>query len=218
MAKLYPGSHVEVSGMLAKHYDFIMDAISLGSYRWFIKDAIRRMEIMPAHSIMVLGAGTGRNAKLMTKYLGPKGKITAFEIGEEMRQRFQENLGGHPNVELRNQRIDEPFELDQPADKAFICFVIHGLPHPNRLKVLENVFNNLKPGGLFHILDFAEEMRDKNALIKGIFKTAECPYAWDYVNRNWERIYNEYGFEKLSEFPYFLGTIKLTTLRRKNER
>ncbi|NOZ85943.1 MAG: class I SAM-dependent methyltransferase [Deltaproteobacteria bacterium] len=215
MAKLYPGSQVEVSGFVARHYDLWMDLMSFGRYDAFIRSAVRNLDIEPGHHILDLGAGTGRNTKLMAEYLEGRGKITAFEIGKDMTDRFHARCGQTREIELLEKRIDQPFKIDPPADKAFISFVIHGLPHPNRLEVLKNVHNNLKPSGLFHILDFSKELVNKNFAVKLIFRTLECPYAWDYVNRDWDEIFPEFGFEKVSERPYFMNTITLLSLKKK---
>ncbi len=211
-AKLYPQSHVEVSGLMARYYDELLDIISAGRYGPFVRDAIRRMEILPAHVVLDLGAGTGRNTKLIAEKLGPKGKVIAFEIGEEMLARFRRQCGDDPRIELRIQRIDEPFEVDPPADHALVSFVLHGLPHPNRLATLQNVAKNLKPGGFFHVLDFSPRLLDKSRLVTALFRALECPLAWEYLHRPWEDIFRQAGFERYREHHYFWDTVRLLTL------
>lgn len=69
MCAYYPESKVEVSGFTARYYDILMDIITFGAYPSLIQKAIRLMEIKPDDRIIDLGAGTGRNACLMMKYL-----------------------------------------------------------------------------------------------------------------------------------------------------
>ena len=75
MSNYYPKSKVEVKGFTARHYDNLMDIITFGKYSSFIEDAIKLMKIRPDDRIIDLGAGTGRNACLMMKYLSEKRKI-----------------------------------------------------------------------------------------------------------------------------------------------
>ncbi|MCD6382606.1 MAG: class I SAM-dependent methyltransferase, partial [Candidatus Hydrothermae bacterium] len=77
-------SHIEIRGFTARHYDLLMDILTLGLYRKFIKSAIKAMEIKRGDRILDLGAGTGRNACIMREYVGDAGEIIALEIGEEM--------------------------------------------------------------------------------------------------------------------------------------
>ena len=73
--KIYPDSGVELTGFTAKNYDKIMNTMSFGLYRGFIKKAIKNMEIQQGNSILDSGCGTGRNADLMANYIGEGGVI-----------------------------------------------------------------------------------------------------------------------------------------------
>lgn len=56
MSSYYPASKVEISGIVAKYYDILMNVITLGSYSSFIQKIIWLMEIKPNHKIIDLGA------------------------------------------------------------------------------------------------------------------------------------------------------------------
>jgi ubiquinone/menaquinone biosynthesis C-methylase UbiE len=161
-AKIYPESHVELSNFVSRHYDIIMNVASLGFYSVFIKKAIADMRIQPDDSILDLGCGTGRNAKLMLRYLRERGDITGLDISQTMQSRFIHRFKDIRQVEFLQQRIDVPFKLSKSFDKVFIAFVIHGFPHEIRSAVIQNAYDNLKPGGSFFILDFSEF--DMNAM------------------------------------------------------
>lgn len=216
--KRYPGSKVEVRGMEARYYDLLMDVASLGRYKGFIKSAIRAMEIQPGDRILDLGSGSGRNACLMLTYAGDRGEIRGYDIGEEMMARFRSRCAPHANVRVTHQPIDEDFPPEAPFDKAFISFVLHGLPHPNRLKVLSNVYDALRPGGTFHILDYGELDPDRRSLpIRWFFRHVECPYATDYVRRDWTQLLEEAGFTVTRPRPYFWGLARLLTAQKPAE-
>jgi demethylmenaquinone methyltransferase/2-methoxy-6-polyprenyl-1,4-benzoquinol methylase len=73
--RIYPDTGVELTAFTAKNYDTIMNTMSFGLYRGFIKKAIKNMDIQPGNSILDLGCGTGRNAGLMARYIGESGRI-----------------------------------------------------------------------------------------------------------------------------------------------
>lgn len=208
--KIYPDSGVELTEFTAKHYDKIMNSISFGLYRGFIKKAIAQMNLQPGVSMLDLGCGTGRNAKLMASYIGETGKITGLDISKHMEQQFLSKFGESSNVAFENKRIDQPFDLNQEFDVVFISFVIHGFPHEIRSTVIENALTHLKPGGKFFILDFAEfDMNKMPAHHRFIFKKIECKYAFDYIERDWKTILSEAGFGNFKEHFYLKKYVRL---------
>ncbi|MEA2042868.1 MAG: class I SAM-dependent methyltransferase [Bacteroidota bacterium] len=208
--KIYPDSGVELNGFVAKNYDKIMNTMSFGLYRGFIKKAIKQMDIQPGNSILDLGCGTGRNLSLMAKYIGETGRITGLDISEHMETQFIKKFKGQSNISFANQRIDQLFDLNKQFDIVFISFVIHGFPHEIRSTVIKNALTHLKPGGIFYILDFAEfDMAKMPVLHRFIFKKVECKYAFDYIERNWKAILREAGFDNFNENLYLKNYVRL---------
>jgi demethylmenaquinone methyltransferase/2-methoxy-6-polyprenyl-1,4-benzoquinol methylase len=208
--KIYPDSGVELNEFVAKNYDKIMNTISFGIYRRFIHRAVKEMGVSLGDNILDLGCGTGRNARLMLDYAGKKGKLTGIDISEDMEKQFLQKFEGNPNVTFLNQRIDQPFTLEEKFDKVFISFVIHGFPHEVRSTVIQNALNNLKPGGAFYILDFAEfDMKKMPAHHRFIFKKIECKYAFDYIERDWKAILSDAGFSAFEENFYMKKYVRL---------
>lgn len=213
--KYYPDSQVEIQGFSAKHYDTMLNTLTFGLYGNFIKKAIQGMEIKPDDKIIDLGAGTGRNALLMKKYLSDKGKIVGLEISDEMIKQFEQKFKDSPNVSVINKRIDKPFDLEEKFDKVFISFVIHGFPHEVRFEVIKNAFNNLKDGGEFIILDFNEFIvKEMPFYARKIFTTFECKYAFDYVERDWKNIISEHGFGEFNEKLFFKKYVRLLKAKK----
>ena len=83
--------------------------------------------------------------------MGTQGKIYALEIGEEMREQLNQRQMKDSRIHIINQRIEQSFQLPEKASLAFISFVLHGLEQSNRLRVIENVANNLRDSGRFCI-------------------------------------------------------------------
>ncbi len=213
--KIYPDSGVELTPFSAKHYDGLMNTVSFGLYKRFINRAIKDMDVQPNDSILDLGCGTGRNAGLMASSLSDKGSITGLDVSEVMEKQFNKKFSDDKRVRFIRQRADIPFELGQQFDKILISFVIHGFPHEVRKTVIQNVFNHLKPGGTFFILDFSEfDMDEMPALHRYIFKTVECKYAFDFIEKDWKQILTEYGFSNFMETFYMKKYVRLLSAKR----
>lgn len=201
--KIYPDSGVELKPFTAKNYDKLMNIVSFGIYKGFINKAIKDMDIQAGDTILDLGCGTGRNAGLMVSYLSEDGRITGLDLSEIMEKQFNKRFKNDTRLWFTKQRADIPFDLGQHFDKILISFVIHGFPHEVRKTVIKNVYNHLKPGGSFFILDFSEfNMAEMPALHRFIFKTIECKYAFDFIEKDWKKILSENGFSNFEETFY----------------
>lgn len=200
MSKFYPDSGVEIQGFAAKFYDKIMNIMTFGGYSLFIKKAIKSMGILQDDKILDFGSGTGRNALLMNEYISDKGEILGLEISELMIAQFKNKTEKFKNINIINQRIDQPFKFEKRYDKVFISFVLHGFPFEIQKNIIQNAFNALKEDGEFIILDFNEFVTEKTPLYFRIpFKIIECKYAFEYVERDWKQILSEFGFRDFQE-------------------
>ncbi len=199
MEKIYPDSEVELTPFLAKHYDALLNTVTFGFYRKFIRKAIAFMKIGKDDEILDLGCGTGRNACLMYRYLDG-GSVTGLDISDIMERKFREKCKDAPGADFLKQRIDIPFDLGKKFDKVFISFVLHGFPHEVRKIVIRNAYDHLKEGGSFHILDYGEfDLEKAPAHVRIVFKKVECVYAFDYIERDWKAILQEAGFSRVEE-------------------
>lgn len=210
MSSRYPESKVEVHGFLARHYDGLLDAASLGKYGPLIEKCIGLMGISPEDSILDLGAGTGRNACLMRKYLGLEGRLVALDISWEMILRFRKLCGRFPHAWGVQASIDQSFPVIGEFDKVLISFVLHGFPQEVREMIIRNSFQILKQKGKLFILDYSEFSYEKTPLyLKVPFKLMECRYAFDFIGRDWKGILTVYGFDDLKERFFFKDYIRL---------
>lgn len=215
----YPESKVELQGFTAKFYDTILNSISFGVYGNFIKNAIEAIGINGNDKLLDFGAGTGRNALLMNKYLSAEGKILGLEISDEMIEQFNHKFENISNIKIVNKRIDKPFELEEKFDKVFISFVIHGFPHEVRTQIIKNACNNLKEGGEFVILDFNEFIVKEMPFYARIpFTTIECKYAFDFVERDWKTILSEFGFGNFREKYFLKDYVRLLKAEKLSEK
>jgi ubiquinone/menaquinone biosynthesis C-methylase UbiE len=208
-------SKVEVSGAEARYYDLLMNVITGGTYPFFIRRVIRDMRIRPTDAILDLGAGTGRNACLMARYLGDQGRIVGLDIGPEMLEQARRRCHHLPNVTMEKQRIEEPLPYRDEFDKVFISFVLHGFVQEDRLRIVDNVYRALRPGGQFLILDYDEfEPEQSFWPARFAFRHMECPLATDFVRRDWRAVLREQGFGGFQVHRYYFGYVRLLGARK----
>lgn len=217
MSSYYPKSKVETKGFMARHYDAILDFATLWRYPLMIKKCIKLMGIKPTDKILDLGTGTGRNACLMMHYLSQKGKLIGIDISWEMISQFREKCDNFPNAKIINARVDKPLPFREKFDKVFICFVLHGFPHAVREIIIKNVFNLLKDNGTFFILDYNEfSLEEAPFYLTVFFKFIECPYAIDFIQRNWKGILAKERFNHFKEYFFFGKYVRMLKATKTN--
>jgi len=200
----YPESKVEVNGFLAKHYDRLLDMVTLGRYGPLVKEAVRRMDISPEDRILDLGAGTGRNGLVMIPYLSQRGRLVLVDISEEMIEQLRRRLAHFRTVRILKARVDRSLPLRDRFDKVFISFVLHGFPQESREIVIRNAYKLLREGGSFFIFDYNGFSLDQMPFFLRIpFKSLECPYALDFIERDWKTILSEAGFQEFEEHIFY---------------
>ena len=215
MSNYYPESKVEIRGFVAKHYDTLMNVITLGRYSFFIQKTILLMIIKPNHKIIDLGAGTGRNACLMMKQLSTKGAVVGLDISEDMIVQFNKNCAEFSNAKVIYKRIDQDLDYEMYFDKAFVSFVLHGFPQEARKQIIGNAFKALKKNGELFILDYNEfSLKEMPFYLKIPFKFAECPYAFDFIENDWKKILVGEGFSYFEEYLFFNKYIRLLKAKK----
>ena len=208
-------SKVEVAGAEARYYDLLMNVITGGTYPFFIRRVIRDMRIRPTDAILDLGSGSGRNACLMARHISDAGRIVGLDIGPEMLEQARRRCRHLPNVTMEKQRIEETLHYREEFDKVFTSFVLHGFIQEDRLRIIENVDQALRPGGQFLILD-SDEFEPESSFwpARFAFRHIECPLATDFVRRDWKAVLREQGFGDFQVHHYYFGYVRLLSARK----
>ncbi len=208
-------SKVEVRGWEARHYDMLMNVITLGWYPRFIRRAIGDLGLEEGDRILDLGAGTGRNALLMREYIGESGEIVGLEIGPEMQAQFLQKSIPFDNIRLENLRIDEPLPYKERFDLVFISFVLHGFVPQKRERIVQNAYDALKPGGIFAILDYNTfEVDEAPWYIRFAIRKVECPLAENFIEQDLKGMLAERGFGAFTQKTYFKNHIRLLRAKK----
>jgi len=217
VGKYYADSKVEVSGFLARHYDLLLDFITFGMYSHFIKEAIEYMGIQQKDKILDLGCGTGRNTCLMKNYLSNKGSIIGLDISKVMVKQFMKKCSTFTNINVMFSRIDKrlPFE-NEIFDKILISFLIHGFPQDVREDIIKEAYRVLKVSGRLFVLDYNQFIFEESPVyIKVLFKLIECPYAFDFIKRDWEKILSSNNFVSFREKLFFKSYVRILQVQKR---
>jgi demethylmenaquinone methyltransferase/2-methoxy-6-polyprenyl-1,4-benzoquinol methylase len=213
--KNHQQSSIEISGFKARFYDYFIFLGTLGLYQVLLKRVIRDMNIRTTDWILDMGAGSGKNARLMLGYLSNKGKITALEIGDEMKKQFTKKCEKFSNASLMNLRIENPLPFTAEFDKVFISYVIHGFKQDERVKIVQNAYRALKPGGKLFIFDWNEfDLGEGGIFIRFFMKYIECEEAGEFIRQDFKKILSSIGFRNLVEHIYAKNKIRLLSAEK----
>jgi ubiquinone/menaquinone biosynthesis C-methylase UbiE len=203
-------SHVEVGEQAARHYDLTMDLLLVGRYQAFIEQAIERMDIHQGDAILGLGSGTGRNICVMLKFLGPTGRVVGVDINQEMLRQARQRCQAYPQVSFLTRRIEEPLPFHEEFDKAFISFTLHGFEDEDKERVIANVRQALKSGGIFWILDYNEFDLDRPLFpFRWAFRRFECELASEFLSLDLKAMLAGHGFDNFVPHPFLRGYVRL---------
>ena len=205
-----PRSRVEVGPEGARHYDRFMNVVSLGYYPHLIKRVVDKMDIQPGQSIVDLGSGTGRNDCLIAQKIGPRGSILGLDISNEMLALSRKRCQSYPNIEFREQRIETPLTYQQEFDKVFLSFVLHGFEDAQKLKIIRNAYQALKPGGVFCVLDYNEFNLERLWFpLRWGFIRGECQLALEFLRLDLKGMLSSQQFTSFEEELFLRGHVRL---------
>jgi SAM-dependent methyltransferase len=144
-------------------YDPIMRLIGCDRAR---RDLIELANIQPGQRILDIGCGTGTFV-VELKRLNPSTEVIGLDPDPKalLRANAKASRAG-VSVQLDQGFADAlPYERGS-FDRVFSLLMFHHLNEGDREKSLWEVARVLKPGGSFHLLDFAGEGRGSPALLE----------------------------------------------------
>jgi len=194
----------------ARCYDLLINVISLGYYSYLIRRVVEKMDIQPGQSILDLGSGTGRNGCLMAKKVGSKGKVLGLDISKKMLSLSRKRCRPYPNVSFTEERIEAPLAYQDEFDRVFISFVLHGFEDHQKIKIISNAYQALKPGGVFCIFDYNEF--DLGRLwfpLRQAFIRGECQLALEFLKLDLKEMLSSQGFNGFEEGLFLRGHLRL---------
>ncbi len=112
----------------------------------FILQMLDLLKLEPGHRVFELGAGSGWNAALMARLVGPEGHIYSTEIITKVAKMAVENIqeSGITNVSVIEADGGEGYPDRAPYDRAIFTAGAYDLPRP--------FYAQIKEGGLLLIV------------------------------------------------------------------
>jgi protein-L-isoaspartate(D-aspartate) O-methyltransferase len=117
------------------------DAISSSSQPAIMASMLEDLSVLPGHSVLEIGAGTGYNAALLSALVGPNGAVTSVELDPELADRAGGAVhaaGQHASIVAGDGR--EGWAANAPYDRIIVT--------ASSLEVPRALLDQLKEGGL----------------------------------------------------------------------
>jgi SAM-dependent methyltransferase len=132
---------------------------------------LKALALTAGESVCDFGCGNGFYTLQLAKRVGPRGKIYAVDIQQEMLDQLRERMGarGLRNVELVLCTETDPKLPADQLDLVLMVDVYHELSHPP--EVLKSVRASLRPRGRLVLVEFREE--DPEVPIKPLHKMSQ---------------------------------------------
>ncbi len=133
---------------------------------------IKSLDLKPGDVVADIGAGSGVISMLMAEQIGPKGKVLAVDIQQEMLDRLMQNTRqrGIRNVVPVKGTIKSPRLDPDSCDLAIFVDVYHELEFP--FEMMQEISAALKPGGRAAFVEY--RMEDPTVPIKLVHKMSEA--------------------------------------------
>jgi precorrin-6B methylase 2/mono/diheme cytochrome c family protein len=118
---------------------------------------VAALEIREGARVADLGAGTGYFTWRLAQHAGPKGKVIAVDIQQNMLDLTAETVKKHGlvNVDYVLGKESDPRLPARSLDMVFIAYSYHEFSQPEM--IMEAVRRSLRPGGRLVIVEYAKE-------------------------------------------------------------
>jgi ubiquinone/menaquinone biosynthesis C-methylase UbiE len=119
--------------------------------------AVELLGIKLGLTVADIGAGSGYYSELLSRKVGPSGKVIANDIQPGMIRLLQQRVRDRklPNVEIVLGLEDDPKLPPDSVDLALMVDVYHEFSQPQAM--LRKLHQALKPGGQLVLLEFRKE-------------------------------------------------------------
>lgn len=155
----------ELFSALAKRYDVMTDAWTLGLHRLWKRQAMKLCAVRPGDQVLDVATGTGDLAFMEKVAVGPQGRVVGVDSCVPMLQ-----------VARRRQRVAVDFQEGDAMDLQFpdasfdVVTIGFGLRNvADRSQALREFQRVLRPGGRLMVLDFSTPT---SKVLKGVHDLA----------------------------------------------
>ncbi len=139
--------------------------------------------LLEGKTVLDLGCGTGRDVFLLSKLVGPDGKVIGIDMTEEQLEIAKKHIDYHAkgfgysktNVELRQGYIEdlEGLGIKTNSIDVIVSNCVINLS-PEKRRVFAEIFRVLKPGGELYFADVISDRRIPKSLAEDPVLIGEC--------------------------------------------
>lgn len=139
--------------------------------------------VLDGKTVLDLGCGTGRDCYLLSKLVGPSGRVIGVDMTAEQLSVAKRYLGYHmnkfaflrPNVQFLHGYIEdlESLGIENNSIDAVVSNCVLNLS-PNKQRVFSEIFRVLKPGGELYFSDVFSGRRIPPKLAEDPVLLGEC--------------------------------------------
>jgi ubiquinone/menaquinone biosynthesis C-methylase UbiE len=136
----------------AREYDALVHILSLGMDLCYRKIAVKRLHPQAGARVLDLGCGTGLDLPLLSRAVGPSGKVVGLDLSQKMLQRAGQRIYRKKctNVSLiLGNALDIPFE-DNSFDAIFCDYLLSTV---SATRVIEEAFRVARKGASMMFAD-----------------------------------------------------------------
>jgi ubiquinone/menaquinone biosynthesis C-methylase UbiE len=147
----------------ARLYDPCVHLLALGQDRAIRRMTVELAHVMPGHTVVDVGCGTGDLTLAAKAQAGAKGRVSGIDAAPEMIEVARRKAARRgADVDFRVGLIEAiPFP-DHSVDVVLSSLMMHHLPGDLKRAGLAEIYRVLKLGGRIFIVDFARELKSMN--------------------------------------------------------
>tara|TARA_Y100000589_G_scaffold326938_1_gene367764 strand:+ start:1177 stop:2232 length:1056 start_codon:yes stop_codon:yes gene_type:complete len=208
-----------LSDFSASIYDLQVDILFNGSANSMrrrilkpLKKGLENFDDRKNSSIKILDVATGSGRTLkQLRGAFPKEKIIGIDLSDSYLKeasRHISDLEGDLIELVQGNAENLPFE-DNSLQAVTCVFLFHELPRTIRVKVLNEFYRVLEPGGTLVLADSIQIIDSPNfiSIMEGFYKNFHEPFYCDYIKDDIDSRMGEIGFNKIITKSFFMTKV-----------